>query len=32
MIYGTIFLHSKEEWIIMIGTRLQEIEPAYNKG
>ena len=30
-IHSTIFLYSKEEWITAIGTRLQEIEPDYNK-
>ena len=26
-----ISLHSKERWIIMISTGLQEVEPVYNK-
>ena len=30
-ICGTMFLHSKEEWIITIGTRIQETESSYNK-
>jgi len=32
MICSTMFLHSKKRWITMISTRLQEIEPVYNKG
>jgi len=31
-ICSTIFLHPKERWITMIGTRLQKIEPIHNKG
>ena len=31
-IYGTILLYPKEGWISMISTRLQEVEPVYNKG
>ena len=31
-ICNTILLYSKEEQIIMIGTRLQETESSYNKG
>ena len=31
MIYSTIFLHFKEEWITTTSTRLQETEPTYNK-
>jgi len=31
-ICSTMFLHSKEGWITMIGTRLQETQPGYNKG
>jgi len=27
-----MLLHSKEEWITMIGTRLQEAQPGYNNG
>ena len=27
-----MLLHSKEEWITMIGTRLQEAQPGYDKG
>lgn len=26
-----MFLHSKEEWIFIISTKLQEVKPAYNK-
>jgi len=26
-----MFLYSRERWIIMIGTRLQKIEPVYYK-
>ena len=32
MICNTLFLHSKEEWFITIGSRLQEAQPDYNKG
>jgi len=31
MIYGTLFLYPKERWFIMIGLRLQETQPGYNK-
>ena len=31
MICNIMFLYSKKEQIIMIGTELQEIELAYNK-
>ena len=31
-ICSTMFLHSKEGWITMIGTRLQEAQPDYDKG
>ena len=30
-ICGTMFLHSKEEQIIMISTKLQKTEPTHNK-
>jgi len=30
-ICGIMFLYSQEGWITMIGTRLQETEPTYNK-
>ena len=30
-ICDTMFLHSKEEWIITISTRLQKTESIYNK-
>jgi len=29
---STIFLYSKKEQIIMIGTGLLKVEPTYNKG
>ena len=32
MICDTMFLHPKERWITTISTRLQKIEPIYNKG
>ena len=31
-ICSTMFLHSKEGQITMIGTRLQEAQPGYDKG
>ena len=31
-ICSTMLLHSKEGWIIVISTRLLEIEPIYDKG
>jgi len=30
-IYNTILLYPKERWIIMIGTRLQKVEPLHDK-
>ena len=30
-ICSTMFLYTKKRWIIMVGTKLQEIELAYNK-
>jgi len=30
-ICNTMFLYPKERWIITIGTRLQEVEPVYDK-
>ena len=32
MVYGTMSLYYKEEWITAISTRLSEIEPVYDKG
>jgi len=31
-IHSIMFLYSKEEWIIVVSTRLQKIEPIYDKG
>jgi len=32
MMYSTLFLYPKERQFIMIGPRLQETQPGYNKG
>ena len=31
-ICGTLFLHSKERWFIMIGLGLQKAQPGHDKG
>ena len=32
MICSILFLYPKERWFIIIGPRLQETQPGYNKG